>query len=388
MDTLTKEIEKAIRNGDAEHFIATHEYYKNLIIAHLQEHNLRQASLISNEFNMVFSNLKIHDPLLIRQVYHLFPVNSVSAFYSLQSDPLLAEDIIDKKVSFPSCLHDRNNSYYLTKYVWQYKDTTLLEKLIKTWSEMKQANDLGNNHESIQTAINYCLKTASEVNRVNFQVSEDIDRISAFESKVQHESKISDEDLLPLAKSNFKYFVSYMLRQGQLSVRNKTKRTDVTHAIEICLPEIENLDHALVYLWGTKGLIKLSEKNMDQIFFQPKFDFEDLLEGIRSSDENFFGAFRDSDSINILAKQMKFDFFNDARYTENLSRLIDTIINKIVERRSDKVAKKKTFNADSVTPNSVMESLVSQASDKVKMELLLNLSHHRKRQRLEEDLSL
>ena len=388
MDDLRKDLDAALRAEDPERFISTHEYYKNLIVANLQEHNLHQAAILTNEFASVVSNLKLTNTSFANCIYHLFPVNSPSVYNSLFLDADLADHLLAEKVDFSTCLKNVNDAHTLTRYVWQHKDSSLLEKLIRLWNEQKTVFSHGNNYGKVQTRINYCLKHANFLNSRHFSVSEEIDQLSAFAKDIDNESQVSSGNLLPLANANFKHFVAFMLRHGKFKAENNTKRNDILMAIEICIPSISKLDDALVYLWGTKGLLTFSESHMDQLFHKPQFEFDDLIDGVLSSREYLFEAFDASSAINILSQQMRYEHFQSPKYQEKLTRLIDAIITNTVEQRNAKRINKKGGHDIAMTAEMIMGNIKSNATDKIKVELLLNMSNHRKRLRLENDLSL
>lgn len=388
MDNLRKDLETAVRAEDPELFISTHEYYKNLIVANLQEHNLRQAAILSAEFDSVVSHLKLSSASFAKGIYHLFPVNSTSVYSSLFLDEDLAEDLLAEKIDFHTCLINKNDSYHLTRFVWQYKNSSLLEKLILLWNKQKSVTSHGNNYGTVQTQINYCLKHANTVKAHPFYVSDEIDRLSAFAKNVDHESQVSAEMLLPLAKANFKHFVAFMLRHGKFKTSNNTKRSDILEAIELCVPLISSLDDALVYLWGTKGLLNLSEAHMDQIFHNPQFDFDELVEGVLNGGDDLFDAFYCGNALNVLAQQMRYEHFQMPKYQDKMTRLVDAMITNLVKNRNAKQMKKKGSQDVVMTAEKAMSMIQSNATDKNKMELLLNMSNHRKRVLLEHDLSL
>ena len=71
-----------------------------------------------------------------------------------------------------------------------------------------------------------------------------------------------------------------------------------------------------------------------------------------------------------------------------MTRLVDAMITNLVKNRNAKQMKKKGSQDVVMTAEKAMSMIQSNATDKNKMELLLNMSNHRKRVLLEHDLSL
>ena len=387
MSSLKDEVQAAIQACDTERFIYIYDYYKNLIVAHLQEHQLNEAAILANQFDSEFSNLKIDNAYFAESVCHLFPINSNSVYQSLFLGQDLADHLIEHKINFDTCLLRGNAAYLLTKYAWIHKDSSILEKLIVLWNKQKSATENINNFASIQTRISYCLRNVDYVKVANFKVSDEIDGLSAFSRDIESEAKINSSQLLPLVNVNFKHYVYFMLRHGKVKFNKNTKHSDIAKVINQCIPKITTTDDAVICLLGTKGLLGLNYQQMHELFVDPKFDFDGLVNEIRNGGTTLFGAFDSNNAINDFSQQLSFEFFSRGEYKEKLSALIDALLENEINRVLRREGERKQ-NPNRQSPEFVMDKIIRNSTNKSKAELLINLSHYRKRANLERDLSV